>query len=88
MISAVKSTKNLGGRTKSYRHNALHSKSRQGDKYGRPDEGSDPTFGVGSIAYPSDRGLLTKPSTQLPCLRCVEVFYTAHRTHDERRKIV
>ena len=31
-------------KNKSYRHNALHSKSRQGDKYGRPDDGSDPTF--------------------------------------------
>ena len=69
-------------------HKILKLSEMLEDEYGRPDEGSDPTFGVGSIAYPSDRGLLTKPSTQLPCLRCVEVFYTAHRAHDEQGKIV
>ena len=66
VCSNVVDFQNFAAQTESYLHDALHSKNCQADEYGRPDEGSDPTFGVGCIAYASNWGLLSKPLTELP----------------------
>ena len=54
VCSNVVDFQNFAAQTESYLHDALHSKNCQADEYGRPDEGSDPTFGVGCIAYASN----------------------------------